>query len=100
MLICTVKVGHCLASEICVLLISIFCFPCSNRRKTPGFPGHKRVLEVNLPESSRKFITCMRKYLLFYLRLLEETKDIPLLDRAFVSLRADKRVIHTLLPQI
>ncbi|CAM8919693.1 unnamed protein product [Rhodiola kirilowii] len=61
------------------------------RRKTIGCPGNKRVLEVNLPESSRKFITCIRKYMLFYLRLLEETKDIPTLDRAFVSLRADKR---------
>uniref|UniRef100_A0A7N0V8D0 Uncharacterized protein n=1 Tax=Kalanchoe fedtschenkoi TaxID=63787 RepID=A0A7N0V8D0_KALFE len=61
------------------------------RRKTLGFTGNKRVLEVNLPESSRKFITCIRKYILFYLKLLEETKDIPTLDRASVSLKADKR---------
>ena len=62
------------------------------RRKTPGFSGNKKALEVNLPESSRKFITCIRKYLLFYLKLLEETGDICTLDRAFISLRADKRV--------
>ncbi|KAJ4839309.1 hypothetical protein Tsubulata_018120 [Turnera subulata] len=29
------------------------------RRKTPGFAGNKKVLEVNLSESSRKFITCI-----------------------------------------
>lgn len=61
------------------------------RRKTPGLSGSKKVLEVNLPESSRKFITCIRKYLLFYLRLLEETGDICTLERAYLSLRADKR---------
>ncbi|KDP34142.1 hypothetical protein JCGZ_07713 [Jatropha curcas] len=61
------------------------------RRKTSGFAGNKKALEVNLPESSRKFITCIRKYLLFYLKLLEETGDICTLDRAFLSLRADKR---------
>ncbi|XP_010432657.1 PREDICTED: uncharacterized protein LOC104716887 [Camelina sativa] len=61
------------------------------RRKTPGLAGNKKALEVNLPESSRKFITCIRKYLLFYLRLLEETGDINTLERAFNSLRSDKR---------
>lgn len=30
--------------------------------------------------------------MLFYLKLLEETGDICTLDRAYVSLRADKRV--------
>ncbi|XP_024020745.1 uncharacterized protein LOC21389324 [Morus notabilis] len=61
------------------------------RRKTPGLSGSKKVLEVNLPEISRKFITCIRKYLLFYLRLLEEIGDICTLERAYISLRADKR---------
>ncbi|KAJ7965908.1 Tetratricopeptide repeat (TPR)-like superfamily protein [Quillaja saponaria] len=61
------------------------------RRKTPGSSGNKKVLEVNLPESSRKFITCIRKYVLLYLKLLEETGDICTLDRAYISLRADKR---------
>ncbi|XVE70975.1 hypothetical protein DITRI_Ditri10aG0113000 [Diplodiscus trichospermus] len=61
------------------------------KRKTPGLAGNKKALEVNLPESSRKFITCIRKYLLFYLKLLEETGDICTLDRAYVSLRSDKR---------
>ncbi|CAI9277317.1 unnamed protein product [Lactuca saligna] len=56
------------------------------RRKTPG-----RVLEVNLAESSRKFITCIRKYILFYMKLLEETGDISTLERAYISIRADKR---------
>lgn len=62
------------------------------RRKTPGVSGNRKALEVNLPESSRKFITCIRKYLLFYLKLLEETGDICTLERAYISLRADKRV--------
>ncbi|KAF7817092.1 calcineurin-binding protein 1 isoform X1 [Senna tora] len=61
------------------------------RRKTPGSAGNKKVLEVNLPESSRKFITCIRKYVLFYLKLLEETGDRCTLERAYNSLRADKR---------
>ncbi|KAL2340079.1 hypothetical protein Fmac_008019 [Flemingia macrophylla] len=61
------------------------------RRKTPGSAGIKKALEVNLPESSRKFITCIRKYLLFYLKLLEETRDRSILERSYVSLRADKR---------
>jgi calcineurin-binding protein cabin-1 len=30
--------------------------------------------------------------MLFYLKLLEETGDICTLDRAYISLRADKRV--------
>lgn len=62
------------------------------RRKTPGASGNKRVLEVNLAESSRKFITCIRKYILFYLKLLEESGDISTLERAYISIRADKRV--------
>ncbi|KAJ4958761.1 hypothetical protein NE237_025872 [Protea cynaroides] len=61
------------------------------RRKTPGLSGNRKALEVNLPESSRKFITCIRKYILLYLKLLEETGDLFTLDRAYVSLRADKR---------
>ncbi|KAG8375629.1 hypothetical protein BUALT_Bualt10G0120200 [Buddleja alternifolia] len=61
------------------------------RRKTPGLSGNKRALEVNLAESSRKFITCIRKYILFYLKLLEETGDASTLDRSYISLRADKR---------
>ncbi|XP_056176794.1 calcineurin-binding protein 1 isoform X2 [Syzygium oleosum] len=61
------------------------------RRRTPGITANKKSLEVNLPESSRKFITCIRKYLLFYLKLLEEARDICTLDKAFISIRADKR---------
>ncbi|WCJ29540.1 Tetratricopeptide repeat (TPR)-like superfamily protein [Euphorbia peplus] len=61
------------------------------RRRTASVAGNKKALEVNLTESSRKFITCIRKYLLFYLKLLEEAGDICTLDRAFISLRADKR---------
>lgn len=64
------------------------------RRKAPAVAGSKKALEVNLPESSRKFITCIRKYLLFYLKLLEETGDVCTLDRAYVSIRADKRVMQ------
>lgn len=69
-------------------LISIIDF----RRKTPSSAGNKKALEVNLPESSRKFITCIRKYVMFYLKLLEETGERCTLERAYNSLRADKRV--------
>jgi calcineurin-binding protein cabin-1 len=61
------------------------------RRKTPSVSGNRKVLEVNLPESSRKFITCIRKYMLFYVTLLDNTGDISTLDRAYISLRTDKR---------
>ncbi|KAK9077678.1 hypothetical protein SSX86_006015 [Deinandra increscens subsp. villosa] len=61
------------------------------RRKSLSMGGNKRVLEVNLAESSRKFITCIRKYILFYLKLLEENRDISTLERAYISIRADKR---------
>ncbi|CAK9175442.1 unnamed protein product [Ilex paraguariensis] len=61
-------------------------------RKTIGLSGNMKVLEVNLPESSRKFITCIRKYMLFYLKLMEETVDISTLDRAYISIWADKRI--------
>ncbi|KAF9681068.1 hypothetical protein SADUNF_Sadunf06G0187100 [Salix dunnii] len=62
------------------------------RRKAPGFSWNKRALEVNLPETFWKFITCIRIILLFYLKLLEVTGDICTLDQAFLSLEEDKRV--------
>ncbi|XP_039139990.1 calcineurin-binding protein 1 isoform X1 [Dioscorea cayenensis subsp. rotundata] len=61
------------------------------RRKNPGLGGNKRVLEVSLSESSRKFITCIRKYILLYLNLLEKTGDLCTLERAYIYLRTDKR---------
>ncbi|ERN03626.1 hypothetical protein AMTR_s00042p00226140 [Amborella trichopoda] len=61
------------------------------RRRTPGIGGNKKVLELGLPESSRKFITCIRKYILLYLTLLEKTEDFGTLERAYSSLRTDKR---------
>ncbi|CAA6670637.1 unnamed protein product [Spirodela intermedia] len=44
-----------------------------------------------LGPSSRKFITCIRKYVLFYTFLLEQTKDLPTLERAYSYIRTDKR---------
>ncbi|ONK75416.1 uncharacterized protein A4U43_C03F16620 [Asparagus officinalis] len=61
------------------------------RRKNPGHGGNKKTLEVSLSESSRKFITCIRKYILLYLTLLEKTGDLCTLERAYVYLRTDKR---------
>lgn len=72
--------------------LGLIYFAFNVRRKTPGSAGNKKALEVNLPESSRKFITCIRKYLLFYLKLLEETGDRCILERSYAALRADKRV--------
>lgn len=63
-----------------------------SRRKSLGLSGNKRSLELSLSESSRKFITCVRKYMLFYLNLLEKTGDLWTLDRAYVYLKTDKRV--------
>lgn len=51
----------------------------------------KTVLEVSLPESSRKFISCIRKYLFLYLELLDKAKDLCTLERAYTYLRTDRR---------
>ncbi|XP_008796639.2 calcineurin-binding protein 1 [Phoenix dactylifera] len=61
------------------------------RRRNPGVSGNKKSLEVSLSESSRKFITCIRKYMLLYLNLLEKTGDLWTLERAYTYLRTDKR---------
>lgn len=55
-------------------------------------PAHQRVLELGMPESSRKFISCVRKYLIFYLTLCEETEDLCTLERAYTCLKADRKV--------
>ncbi|KAK8963966.1 hypothetical protein KSP40_PGU011594 [Platanthera guangdongensis] len=61
------------------------------RRKVPVNGGSKRILEVSLSESSRKFITCIRKYILFYLDLLGWSGDLSTLERAYAYLRTDKK---------
>ncbi|XP_068647535.1 calcineurin-binding protein 1 [Aristolochia californica] len=61
------------------------------RRKTPGLSGNRKALEVSLSESSRKFITCIRQYVLLYLSLLQKSGDFYTLDRAYCSIRNDKR---------
>ncbi|KAJ7562157.1 hypothetical protein O6H91_03G056900 [Diphasiastrum complanatum] len=62
-----------------------------SKRKTTNSTTGKRMLDLGLPESSRKFITCVRKYLLFYLVLCEQTKDLVTLERAYTSLKTDKK---------
>lgn len=62
------------------------------RRKNPGTGGNRKSLEVSLSESSRKFISCIRKYMLLYLNLLEKTRDLVTLEKAYTYLRTDKRV--------
>ncbi|XP_078148770.1 tetratricopeptide repeat (TPR)-like superfamily protein isoform X3 [Carex rostrata] len=61
------------------------------RRKNLSVGGSKKNLEVSLSESSRKFISCIRKYMLLYLNLLERIRDLPTLERAYSYLRTDKR---------
>uniref|UniRef100_K4A4Q4 Uncharacterized protein n=1 Tax=Setaria italica TaxID=4555 RepID=K4A4Q4_SETIT len=61
------------------------------RRKNPNAGGSRKNLEVSLSESSRKFITCIRKYMIFYLNLLEKNKDLWTLEKAYTYLRTDKR---------
>lgn len=61
------------------------------RRKAPGLGGAKKGLELGMPESSRKFITCIRKYILLYLVLCERTGDFYTLERAYSSIRIDKK---------
>ncbi|PAN45643.1 hypothetical protein PAHAL_9G132400 [Panicum hallii] len=61
------------------------------RRKNPNVGGSRKNLEVSLSESSRKFITCIRKYMIFYLNLLEKNRDLWTLEKAYTYLRTDKR---------
>ncbi|KAF0927405.1 hypothetical protein E2562_032713 [Oryza meyeriana var. granulata] len=61
------------------------------RRKNPNIGGSRKNLEVSLSESSRKFITCIRKYMILYLELLEKNRDLWTLERAYTYLRTDKR---------
>lgn len=60
-------------------------------------PAHQRVLELGMPESSRKFISCVRKYLIFYLTLCEEAEDLGTLERAYTCLKADRKVSNLIL---
>ncbi|XP_024519713.1 uncharacterized protein LOC9647662 [Selaginella moellendorffii] len=62
-----------------------------NKRKATGHTYAKKTLELGLPESSRKFITCVRKYLLLYFVLCEKAGDYVTLERAYSTLRIDKR---------
>ncbi|PNT74299.1 uncharacterized protein LOC100823822 isoform X2 [Brachypodium distachyon] len=61
------------------------------RRKNPNIGVSRKNLEVSLSESSRKFITCIRKYMILYLNLLEKNSDLSTLERAYTYLRTDKR---------
>ncbi|VAI01133.1 unnamed protein product [Triticum turgidum subsp. durum] len=61
------------------------------RRKNPNIGVSRKNLEVSLSESSRKFITCIRKYMILYLDLLEKNMDLWTLERAYTYLRTDKR---------
>ncbi|KAL6893667.1 hypothetical protein ACP4OV_007765 [Aristida adscensionis] len=61
------------------------------RRKNPNVGGSRKNLEVSLSESSRKFITCIRKYMILYLSLLEKNRDLWTLEKAYTYLRTDKR---------
>ncbi|CAM6113955.1 unnamed protein product [Calypogeia fissa] len=63
----------------------------SSLRKIRRKAAHQTNLDVQMPESSRKFITCVRKYLVLYLSLCEKTGDICTLERAFSSLKTDKK---------
>ncbi|KAM0822283.1 hypothetical protein ACQ4PT_071592 [Festuca glaucescens] len=61
------------------------------RKKNPSIGASRKNLEVSLSESSRKFITCIRKYMILYLNLLEKNLDLWTLERAYTYLRTDKR---------
>ena len=61
------------------------------KKKPTGPAAARRSADITLPESSRKFITCIRKYVLFYTFLLEKSKDWSTLERAYSYIRTDKR---------
>eukprot|EP00850_Spirogloea_muscicola_P012057 SM000077S21531 [mRNA] locus=s77:30009:40972:+ [translate_table: standard] len=58
---------------------------------------HKKVmLGIGLPESSRKFVTCVRKYLLLYLFLCQETNDLSTLEKAAGHLKSNPKFVKCL----
>eukprot|EP00850_Spirogloea_muscicola_P013689 SM000094S24706 [mRNA] locus=s94:355328:365829:- [translate_table: standard] len=58
---------------------------------------HKKVmLGIGLPESSRKFVTCVRKYLLLYLFLCQETNDLSTLEKAAGHLKSNLKFVKCL----
>ncbi|XP_078149129.1 calcineurin-binding protein 1-like isoform X3 [Carex rostrata] len=61
------------------------------RRKNISVSGGKINLRPSLSESSRKFVTCIRKYLLLYFNLLERTGDVCTLEQAYTHLCTDKK---------
>eukprot|EP00250_Pteridium_aquilinum_P016505 c23135_g1_i3 orf=228-6338(+) len=88
------ELGFCFKSNRSLFIINMWEIDGStkkNRRKMPGSNGARRSYEITMPESSRKFITCLRKYLLFYFHLCEKTLDICTLEKAYNSLRVDKK---------
>ncbi|KAH7425899.1 hypothetical protein KP509_11G076900 [Ceratopteris richardii] len=83
------ELGFCFKSNRSLFIINMWEIDGSTKKNRRT--GVRRVYEITMPESSRKFITCLRKYLLFYFQLCEETLDVCTLERAYNSLRADKK---------
>ncbi|CAK9882527.1 unnamed protein product [Sphagnum jensenii] len=85
------ELAFCFKTQRSLFTINMWEIDESHLRKSRRRPAHQRVLELGMPESSRKFITCVRKYLLFYLTLCEEAGDLFTLERAYTSLKTDRK---------
>ncbi|GAQ80329.1 hypothetical protein KFL_000510300 [Klebsormidium nitens] len=72
--------------------VNVWELDAQKKKKAATLPCGRRVhVEQSLAESARKFATCVRKYLMLYLRLCELTSDWEALERAAHFLRTDKK---------
>ncbi|XP_024373289.1 calcineurin-binding protein 1 isoform X1 [Physcomitrium patens] len=85
------ELAFCFKTHRSLFTINMWEIDESHLRKSRKKPAHQRVLELGMPESSRKFISCVRKYLIFYLTLCEEAEDLGTLERAYTCLKADRK---------
>lgn len=85
------ELAFCFKTHRSLFTINMWEIDESHLRKSRKKPAHQRVLELGMPESSRKFISCVRKYLIFYLTLCEEAEDLCTLERAYSCLKTDRK---------
>ncbi|KAG0581073.1 hypothetical protein KC19_4G222800 [Ceratodon purpureus] len=85
------ELAFCFKTHRSLFTINMWEIDESHLRKSRKKPAHQRVLELGMPESSRKFISCVRKYLIFYLTLCEEAEDLCTLERAYTCLKTDRK---------
>ena len=84
-------------AAVCTAIRRYFClgelFPLLRVvSPTPPLLPSQRLSSIHQGESSREFVTAIRKYLRFYLRACERTGQLGTLEAAAAAVKADKKV--------